>query len=109
MSKTIHVEIPDYLIETAKYLWNNRQEIPIKYSTFDYPEYGGLPKDLYSQLSPDDVDAIQEEIVTSKYVFDDKYEGHLVLRFNAYTFNEVLFKILKFSLMESLHKLDITP
>lgn len=93
----VTLEIDEKLLKVAKYLWDNRQQIVENYTVFDYPDYGGLPKELSDGLSPDTVDAIQQEIFPSGNYFSSP-----ALILGTYTFAETLYKLLKFDIMNSL-------
>lgn len=50
---------------------NNLRPGETGYVEFDYPDYGGLPKKIYSRLTSDQVDLIQQEVQFCDREFDD--------------------------------------
>lgn len=43
-------------------LWKNKSQM-MKDKSFDYPDYGGLPKNVSSQLTPEHIVFLQEHII----------------------------------------------
>ena len=54
------LEIVPWFEEFVDALWDNRSTLRNRENVFDYPDYGGLPPKIYSKLSPDTVDVIQD-------------------------------------------------
>jgi hypothetical protein len=59
---SIKLKIVPWLELLVDALWKNKSQM-MKDRSFDYPDYGGLPKDVSDQLTSEHVDFLQENVI----------------------------------------------
>lgn len=60
---SIKLKIAPWLEPLIDALWKNKSQM-IKDRSFDYPDYGGLPKNISDQLPPGVVDILQDSVIS---------------------------------------------
>lgn len=59
---SIKLKIVPWLEPLIDAFWKNKSQM-MKDKSFDFPDYGGLPKDISKHLTPEHVDFLQENII----------------------------------------------